>query len=406
MTTIRVEKTENYSVIANACIEDERLTWQARGLLVYLLSKPNDWQVRVAELIAQSPAGRDAVYSTIRELTTHGYIESHREQRADGRFGGVSYIVRELPTGLRSPLAIPLKNPPHTGYPDTVKPLSMQTASGLAVSGATVSGRTASGQARRVLSTEGNQILKERNTGAIDDFDRRRRSDARSAVMAAPDESVGVEVTTDDLASIPDNSPSVGSPRADQPVACDRSSGTRQQVDRVQTIHPTLKEWYDKYPAHRRCSIAEMARLSPVIKQAAGGPKPPTRSVLLAALRAQCESDDWQSDGGKWVPSMRRYITERRWEHAAGANTNPWKRDGHVYPIFVPGKGLTWPPGYRVPPGAVNLSHVLNTNGELHRQPHLVSRTPRERAQSHSKRCSGFLLGSWSLFFCSGKGEA
>ena len=35
---------QNYTVVHNELIEDSQLTWKARGILVYLLSKPDHWR--------------------------------------------------------------------------------------------------------------------------------------------------------------------------------------------------------------------------------------------------------------------------------------------------------------------------------------------------------------------------
>jgi hypothetical protein len=48
---IRVEHRRHpYVVIDRRPPEDERQSWAARGLLGYLLAKPDDWQLRVSDL--------------------------------------------------------------------------------------------------------------------------------------------------------------------------------------------------------------------------------------------------------------------------------------------------------------------------------------------------------------------
>ena len=83
---IRVQKKDNYSVINNTPITDERLSWQARGMLCYLLSKPDNWETRLNDLVKKSPAGEDAVKSIISELKHFGYVERIRERQPDGTF--------------------------------------------------------------------------------------------------------------------------------------------------------------------------------------------------------------------------------------------------------------------------------------------------------------------------------
>jgi len=80
MSIIKIKKRKNYTIISNDLINNESLTWEARGMLIYLLSKPEDWQVRVTDLTRQSPAGVKVVRRVIKELEEHGYISRVRFQ--------------------------------------------------------------------------------------------------------------------------------------------------------------------------------------------------------------------------------------------------------------------------------------------------------------------------------------
>ena len=139
MSIIRGERPQsNYYVLSRNISEDKRLGWAARGLLVYLLGKPDHWKVSVAALVnetaeAGTKSGRDTVYKLLNELIDAGYIE-RRQVSNDGKFGGIDYIVCEQPKDLITPNStelnegdISLKDVPHTeepytDLPDTVKP--------------------------------------------------------------------------------------------------------------------------------------------------------------------------------------------------------------------------------------------------------------------------------------------
>ena len=43
-------------------------------MMAFLLSKPDNWEINVQNLIKQSKDGKEAVYSAINELITFGYI--------------------------------------------------------------------------------------------------------------------------------------------------------------------------------------------------------------------------------------------------------------------------------------------------------------------------------------------
>lgn len=119
---IRVEHDNDhpYKVINTGFATDERLTWGARGILVYLLSKPNDWRVMVNDLIKQSPAGRDAVYACLKNLEECGYLRRIRTRRPDGTFEYAT-VVYETAQPLT---AFPYTDEPETGEPYTAEPLT------------------------------------------------------------------------------------------------------------------------------------------------------------------------------------------------------------------------------------------------------------------------------------------
>jgi hypothetical protein len=97
----RLEKTEHYARIANSVFEDDRLSWEARGLMGYLLSRPDDWQVRLYDLIARGPAGVHKIRRMLRELEEVGYLYRKRLRRKDGTFGWIVFVL-EHPSLARS----------------------------------------------------------------------------------------------------------------------------------------------------------------------------------------------------------------------------------------------------------------------------------------------------------------
>ncbi|MHC3367673.1 hypothetical protein AAI421_12135 [Rhodococcus aetherivorans] len=54
----------NFTILSNAAINDERLSFRARGVLIWLLSEPDDWRTRSDSIAGHSPKdGRDAIRS-------------------------------------------------------------------------------------------------------------------------------------------------------------------------------------------------------------------------------------------------------------------------------------------------------------------------------------------------------
>ena len=86
VSIIRTAKRSQYVVITHAVLTDTALSWDAKGLLCYLLSRPDDWQVRVDHLVKQGcGAGRGKIYRMLGELIACGYAERSPLRDASGR---------------------------------------------------------------------------------------------------------------------------------------------------------------------------------------------------------------------------------------------------------------------------------------------------------------------------------
>lgn len=102
MAIVRIERYARFTNVPNEAIEDDRLSFRARGVLVYLLSKPDHWTARSEQLVSEGREGRDAIRTALRELETYGYLERTRERIDGGRIVTVT-IIRDLPkTGFQA----------------------------------------------------------------------------------------------------------------------------------------------------------------------------------------------------------------------------------------------------------------------------------------------------------------
>lgn len=88
----RVNKTRDYFTASNEPFNDTRLSWEARGVMGYLLSKPDGWQIRESDLIKQGPAKHHKITRVMKELKACGYVRRHRTRNQDGTFKWVSEI--------------------------------------------------------------------------------------------------------------------------------------------------------------------------------------------------------------------------------------------------------------------------------------------------------------------------
>jgi hypothetical protein len=83
---IRIQKKRNnFVMLDKGFLEDDRLSFKAKGLLAYLLSKPDNWKVIVKDLVNHAKDGKKAVYSGLKELKEHGYYKKVPIRDESGR---------------------------------------------------------------------------------------------------------------------------------------------------------------------------------------------------------------------------------------------------------------------------------------------------------------------------------
>ena len=112
MAIIRVPKVTNYTVMSNHHLTDRDLSFKAKGLMSYMLSRPDDWDFTIAGLSRLNKDGRDAIGRIIQELESHGYLERIRRRQSKGTFGTMEYVLHEQPMPGNPALDNPvLENP-------------------------------------------------------------------------------------------------------------------------------------------------------------------------------------------------------------------------------------------------------------------------------------------------------
>jgi hypothetical protein len=92
----RIKSTDNFVVLQKTVLQDENLSWKAKGLHCYLMQLPADWQINVADLSNRSKDGRDATASALYELQKAGYLKRTKISDQGGKFAGYDYEVHEV----------------------------------------------------------------------------------------------------------------------------------------------------------------------------------------------------------------------------------------------------------------------------------------------------------------------
>ena len=97
MAVFRVEKTKDYTVMANHHLKNKSLSLKAKGLLSVMLSLPENWDYTLKGLTCISKESIDAIREGVRELETAGYIVRSRSRNEKGQLAGADYVIYELP---------------------------------------------------------------------------------------------------------------------------------------------------------------------------------------------------------------------------------------------------------------------------------------------------------------------
>ena len=97
MAVFRIDKTRDYTVMANFHLRDISLSLKAKGLLSLMLSLPENWDYTTKGLAQICKDGVDSICATLKELEKAGYIQRRRVRNEMGRLTDLEYTILEKP---------------------------------------------------------------------------------------------------------------------------------------------------------------------------------------------------------------------------------------------------------------------------------------------------------------------
>ena len=100
MAVCRIEKTKDYTVMANHHLRNKGLSLKAKGLLSLMLSLPEDWDYTVKGLAYICKDGIDSINGAIKELENTGYMHRQRVRNDRGQLTTTEYTIREYPQNM------------------------------------------------------------------------------------------------------------------------------------------------------------------------------------------------------------------------------------------------------------------------------------------------------------------
>ena len=135
MAVFRVEKTRDYTVMANHHLRNTELSLKAKGLLSLMLSLPEEWDYTTKGLARICKDGVDSICAGVRELEEHGYVVRERIRNPNGQLGAIEYTIleqpqepkREKPERKNPVQANPVLDDPVLGKPEQENPAQLNT---------------------------------------------------------------------------------------------------------------------------------------------------------------------------------------------------------------------------------------------------------------------------------------
>lgn len=286
MAVYRVEKTHDYTVMANHHLRDERLSLKAKGLLSMLLSLPDDWEISIRGLASIVTDGVGAVQTGINELIEAGYIVRRRQHADTGAFAGFEYIIHEVP---------PCTENPYTANPYTGKPYTENPAQ----------------SSKDKLSTIP-PIVPQSDAGA-----------GNPSVSLAADTSPVRGGKEGETGEAGEDDPLRQPAAATSPGGRGKRRGTAKKAPDYRP--DTFARFWAAYPRgeDKQGAIAAWDELKP---------DDATLQAMSRALVRQKASEEWQRGIG--IPYAVRWLRRRRWEDEIKAPAPPPESAGGDLPVW------------------------------------------------------------------------
>ena len=124
---IRVNRTNNYTVMSNYHFKEKQMSLKAKGLLSLMLSLPDDWDYSIDGLITLSKDGKDSVMNALIELEKFRYLKRTKLTNEKGQFAGYDYDIYEKPYTENPQMEKPCSENPNTENPNTENPPQLNT---------------------------------------------------------------------------------------------------------------------------------------------------------------------------------------------------------------------------------------------------------------------------------------
>lgn len=124
---IRVNRTNNYTVMSKYHLKEKEMSLKAKGLLSLMLSLPDDWDYSIDGLVTLSKDGKDSVMNALIELEKFRYLKRTKLTNEKGQFAGYDYDIYEKPYTENPQMEKPYSENPNTENPPQLNTNKLNT---------------------------------------------------------------------------------------------------------------------------------------------------------------------------------------------------------------------------------------------------------------------------------------
>lgn len=121
LITLRKKKSSKFYAVDLRIIENSELSWAAKGVWTYLISRPDGWAVNRSDLLGKSKDGDTALRKILKDLEDAGLLKIER-QKVQGKFGPTIWTVFEEPFEVLPYVENPHVENPHVENPQAEDP--------------------------------------------------------------------------------------------------------------------------------------------------------------------------------------------------------------------------------------------------------------------------------------------
>ena len=101
----RKNKNKNYTIVDNYFIDDINLKLAGKGMLLFMLRKPDDWRFNYKNFEKELGIGKKAIRTLIKNLEELKYLKRERVIGENGHYKWI-YYVYEVPYDTDLPYAV------------------------------------------------------------------------------------------------------------------------------------------------------------------------------------------------------------------------------------------------------------------------------------------------------------